>query len=95
MSRLLSIVENRTDEKELDITLRFTLSALWNLTDESPQTCEVFLSEGGMHLFMNVLQTFSEELAIETKVLGLLNNIAEVPSLRKSIMNDQFIQILR
>lgn len=32
MKRLLAIVEEKTAQKTLDITLRFTLSALWNLT---------------------------------------------------------------
>ena len=95
MNRLLEIVRKRMEENDLDITLRFTLSALWNLTDESPQTCLVFLEQGGMQLFIDVLKTFSDELACETKVLGLLNNIAEVKYLRKVIMIDEFIDILR
>ena len=74
---------------------RFTLSALWNLTDESPNTCKVFLDEGGMDLFLGVLQTFPSEVPIETKVLGLLNNIAEVKELRNNIMDSRFIDQLR
>ena len=31
-----------------------------------------------MELFLDVLNTFPGEAAIETKILGLLNNIAEV-----------------
>ena len=95
MSKLLQIVRTKTDAKDLDITLRFTLSALWNLTDESPNTCRVFLDEGGMDLFVGVLQTFPNQMAIETKVLGLLNNIAEVKELRSNIMESRFIQELR
>ena len=40
MKKLLSIVRTRMQENHLDITLKFTLSALWNLTDESPKTCK-------------------------------------------------------
>ena len=40
MKKLLSIVRTRMQENVLDITLKFTLSALWNLTDESPKTCK-------------------------------------------------------
>ena len=79
----------------MDITMKFTLSALWNLTDESPRTCKVFLENDGMDLFLEVLQTFPDEAAIETKILGLLNNIAEVSWLRSSLMVDSFIDILR
>jgi len=48
-----------------------------------------------MELFIEVLNLFPGELAIETKVLGLFNNIAEVPSLRRYLMVNPFIQTLR
>ena len=95
MKKLLSIVRGRMQENTLDITLKFTLSALWNLTDESPRTCKVFLDEDGMELFLDVLRAFPGEPTIETKVLGLLNNIAEVTWLRTSLLVDPFINILR
>jgi len=95
MKKLLSIVRGRMQEGLMDITMKFTLSALWNLTDESPRTCKVFLDEDGMELFLDVLMTFPGESAIETKILGLLNNIAEVAWLRCSLMVDKFIDILR
>ena len=94
MSRLLKIVRDRMDITNIDITLKFTLSALWNLTDESPQTCEMFLNLGGLKLFLQVLETFPGEMSIETKVLGLLNNIAEVPELRSNLLVDPFITLL-
>ncbi|XP_015119052.1 protein zyg-11 homolog B isoform X1 [Diachasma alloeum] len=78
MSKLLSMVRSKIESKSVDITMRFTLSALWNLTDESATTCKVFLEEGGMDLFLEVLESFQGESSIETKVLGLLNNIAEL-----------------
>jgi len=95
MKKLLSIVRNRMQENIMDITLKFTLSALWNLTDESPRTCKVFLDEDGMELFLDVLRIFPNESAIETKVLGLLNNIAEVSWLRTSLLVAPFIEVLR
>ena len=76
MQKLLSIVRTKKQEKNIDITFYYTLSALWNLTDESPLTCQVFLGEGGLELFIDVLDTFPGDKCIETKVLGLLNNIA-------------------
>ena len=41
---------------------------------------KIFFS--GMELFIEVLDTFPGDKCIETKVLGLLNNIAEVAHLR-------------
>lgn len=91
MRKLLAMVKGRVDVQLSDITLKFTLSALWNLTDESSATCSVFLEQGGASLFLTVLQTFRDDNAIETKVLGLLNNIAEVETLRHSLMLNSLI----
>ncbi|XP_059151723.1 protein zyg-11 homolog B-like [Physella acuta] len=100
MKKLLMLVEERLVNHELDITLRFTLSALWNLTDEAPSTCNVFLTEGGLELFMKLLQlTDGEEtenhVQVETKILGLLNNIAEVKILRHKLMREDFIMLIK
>uniref|UniRef100_A0A0K8SZW5 Protein zyg-11 B n=1 Tax=Lygus hesperus TaxID=30085 RepID=A0A0K8SZW5_LYGHE len=95
MQKLLKLVRAKKEARTVDITMKFTLSALWNLTDESPTTCSVFLNVGGLPLFVEVLQTFPGEATVETKVLGLINNIAEVPSLRKILLESQFISILR
>lgn len=91
MRKLLAMVQFRVESRVSDITLKFTLSALWNLTDESAATCTVFLEQGGAYLFLNVLKTFKDDSAIETKVLGLLNNIAEVAGLRHSLMLDSLM----
>ena len=47
------------------------------VVDESPQTCQMFLDEHGLELFINVLQTFravvdDNRVQVETKVLGLI-----------------------
>lgn len=76
MRKLLAMVQSRVDTIVADITLRFTLSALWNLTDESSATCTVFLEQGGAHLFLNVLRTFKDDSTIETKVLGKSTSFA-------------------
>ena len=55
----------------------------------------MFLDEEGMDLFLEVLKAFPDTKEIETKVLGLLNNIAEVSWLRCSLLLDPFIQVLR
>lgn len=94
MRKLLAMVQSRVDTKLSDITMKFTLSALWNLTDESVATCTVFLEQNGATLFLNVLKTFRNDSAIETKVLGLLNNIAEVEKLRHALMFDALMDEL-
>ncbi|KAK0177397.1 hypothetical protein PV328_001455 [Microctonus aethiopoides] len=94
MSKLLSMVRSKVQPTLVDITMRFTLSALWNLTDESASTCKVFLEKGGMELYLEVLECFQGESSVETKVLGLLNNIAEVSHLRQQLMQPRFITML-
>ncbi|CAG9861304.1 unnamed protein product [Phyllotreta striolata] len=95
MRKLLAMVRRRADTNVVDITLKFTLSALWNLTDESAATCKVFLENEGEELFLKALKIFKDNSAIETKILGLLNNIAEVSSLRKSLLIDSLMVELR
>ena len=54
--KLLQIVKQKAEVRSVDITLKFTLSALWNLTDESPPTCAIFYNEGGLDLFIQILE---------------------------------------
>ncbi|XP_056388196.1 protein zyg-11 homolog B isoform X3 [Hyla sarda] len=89
--QLLQIVRQKTSQSLVDTTLKFTLSALWNLTDESPTTCRHFIENQGLELFMKVLETFPSESSIQQKVLGLLNNIAEVKELHSELMWKDFI----
>ncbi|CAL8073588.1 unnamed protein product [Calicophoron daubneyi] len=87
-----------------DTTLRFTLSALWNLTDECPEACLGFVEEGGLRIYEKVLRRFAdqeEEMKnhVYTKCLGLLNNVAEVEQTRKTLLVDSlmdfFFKMLR
>jgi len=55
----------------------------------------VFLGEGGMDMYLQVLDTFQTNAAVETKVLGLMNNIAEVERLRPYLMTSEFLEKLR
>ncbi|XP_048352846.1 protein zyg-11 homolog B isoform X2 [Sphaerodactylus townsendi] len=89
--QLLQIVKQKTNQNVVDTTLKFTLSALWNLTDESPTTCRHFIENQGLELFMKVLESFPTESSIQQKVLGLLNNIAEVKELHSELMWKDFI----
>ncbi|MBN3274247.1 ZY11B protein, partial [Polyodon spathula] len=90
--QLLHIVKQKTSQSLVDTTLKFTLSALWNLTDESPTTCRHFIENQGLELFMKVLESFPSESSIQQKVLGLLNNIAEVKELHAELMCKSFVE---
>uniref|UniRef100_A0A3Q3A3C4 Zyg-11 family member, cell cycle regulator n=1 Tax=Kryptolebias marmoratus TaxID=37003 RepID=A0A3Q3A3C4_KRYMA len=91
VKQLLHIVRQKASQSVVDATLKFTLSALWNLTDESPTTCRHFIENQGLDLFIKVLESFPNESSIQQKVLGLLNNIAEVRELHGELMVQGFL----
>ncbi|KAM6962880.1 protein zyg-11 homolog [Aplochiton taeniatus] len=91
VKQLLHIVRQKATQGVVDATLKFTLSALWNLTDESPTTCRHFIEYQGLELFIKVLESFPSESSIQQKVLGLLNNIAEVGELHRELMVQGFL----
>ncbi|XP_064791564.1 protein zyg-11 homolog isoform X1 [Oncorhynchus masou masou] len=106
VKQLLHIVRQKATQGGVDATLKFTLSALWNLTDESPTTCRHFIENQGLELFIKVLESFPSESSIQQKVLGLLvshsepltdsvfillNNIAEVGELHEELMVQGFL----
>ncbi|XP_061539034.1 protein zyg-11 homolog isoform X3 [Phycodurus eques] len=91
VKQLLHIVCQKATQGIVDATLKFTLSALWNLTDESPTTCRHFIENQGLDLFIKVLESFPNESSIQQKVLGLLNNIAEVGELHCELMVHTFL----
>ncbi|VDN05590.1 unnamed protein product [Thelazia callipaeda] len=77
-----------------NFTIKFTLSALWNLTDESPTTCRLFVQLDGIATAFSVLSHYQNIPNIQTKVLGLLNNIAEVKCLKRHILHRRYIKII-
>lgn len=62
LQQLLHIVRQKATQGVVDATLKFTLSALWNLTDESPTTCRHFIENQGLDLFVKVLEVYVEIL---------------------------------
>uniref|UniRef100_A0A8D0H677 Zyg-11 family member A, cell cycle regulator n=1 Tax=Sphenodon punctatus TaxID=8508 RepID=A0A8D0H677_SPHPU len=91
VGKLLEIIEQKTNQNEMDTTFSFTLSALWNLTDEAPTTCKHFIENQGLELFMRVLKSFPSDSSIQHRVLGLWNNVAEVRELHSELMQKDFV----
>ncbi|XP_070259436.1 protein zyg-11 homolog A [Myotis yumanensis] len=91
VKELLAIVKQKTTENLDDVTLLFALKALWNLTDESPVACKHFMENQGLAIFIQVLETFSGS-SIQSKVLGLLNNVAEVRGLSSELVTEDVVK---
>ncbi|PAA47060.1 hypothetical protein BOX15_Mlig000133g4, partial [Macrostomum lignano] len=85
---------------DLDPTLKFALSALWNLTDECEPSCRLFVEAGGLEAYLKLFQLLDCSAGAEArqcilpKCLGLLNNIAEMPATRKSLLVADIISML-
>ncbi|XP_038574474.1 protein zyg-11 homolog isoform X2 [Micropterus salmoides] len=92
MKQLLAIVQQKAMVGVVDSTLKFALSALWNLTDEMPSAARSFIECQGLELYEEVLETYNTEPSIQQKVLGLLNNIAEVEVLQADLMEEDLLE---
>uniref|UniRef100_A0A3P9N8Y9 Protein zyg-11 homolog n=1 Tax=Poecilia reticulata TaxID=8081 RepID=A0A3P9N8Y9_POERE len=90
--QLLTVVQHKAMLGLVDPTLKFALSALWNLTDETPTAARNFIECQGLELYMEVLESYYSETAIQQKVLGLLNNIAEVEELQPDLMDEDLLE---
>ena len=64
---------------------------MWNVTDETPINCKRFLDGGGMRLFLQCKDKFSESNALLRNMMGLLGNVAEVKDLRPQLMTSDFV----
>ncbi|CAI5442424.1 unnamed protein product [Caenorhabditis angaria] len=86
---------NERDNDNTLYTLKFTLSALWNLTDECYDTCHAFLKADGIRIAFQILDIFSTHGNVQTKVLGILNNVVEIEAINLSHFRDpHYIEIL-
>ncbi|XP_067330888.1 protein zyg-11 homolog isoform X3 [Channa argus] len=92
MKQLLAIVQQKAMVGVIDSTLKFALSALWNLTDETPTAARNFIACQGLELYEEVLESYYTEPSIQQKVLGLLNNIAEVEELQPDLMEEDLLE---
>ncbi|XP_065133113.1 protein zyg-11 homolog [Paramisgurnus dabryanus] len=92
MKQLLSIVQQKASLGVVDSTLKFALSALWNLTDETPTACRHFIECQGVELYMELLESYQTVTSIKQKLLGLLNNVAEVEELRMELLDEELVE---
>lgn len=61
--------------------------------DETPPNCERFLKADGLKLFERCFGAFRMERELTRNMMGLVGNIAEVDTLRKQLMKDEYIDI--
>lgn len=64
MGRLIEITRAKMSGVHTDRTMRFALSALWNLTDESPQACHCFYNLFGIDMAISCLKVSHSPLIL-------------------------------
>ncbi|XP_036443896.1 protein zer-1 homolog [Colossoma macropomum] len=90
---MLNLIQKKLQDRMCDQVMEFSWSALWNITDETPDNCEMFLNCSGMDLFLECLQEFPDKQELHRNMLGLLGNVAEVKALRPQLLTSQFISV--
>ncbi|XP_041050195.1 protein zer-1 homolog [Carcharodon carcharias] len=93
VTTMLKLIQKKLTDKVCDQVMEFSWSALWNITDETPDNCEMFLNCNGMKLFLECLNEFQGKQELHRNMLGLLGNVAEVKHLRPHLMTTQFISV--
>ncbi|XP_028404697.1 protein zyg-11 homolog [Dendronephthya gigantea] len=99
IEKLLSIlrthVQAASAEPLVDNILLCSLRVLWNLTDEAPRTCHLVIQNAQQLMVFQALQTFDKKSDVLTKLLGVMNNLAEVVAIRPALMCDECVSLLR
>ncbi|XP_015229037.1 PREDICTED: protein zer-1 homolog [Cyprinodon variegatus] len=90
---MLNLIQKKLHDRTCDQVMEFSWSALWNITDETPDNCQMFLNWRGMSLFLECLGEFPDKQELHRNMLGLLGNVAEVKSLRPQLLTPQFITV--
>ncbi|KAM9450397.1 protein zer-1 homolog [Clarias gariepinus] len=90
---MLNLIQKKLHDKLCDQVMEFSWSALWNITDETPDNCQMFLNCSGMKLFLDCLKEFPDKQELHRNMLGLLGNVAEVKELRPQLLTSQFITV--
>ncbi|XP_066015177.1 protein zyg-11 homolog isoform X2 [Pocillopora verrucosa] len=96
---MFNFIQEKISARQEDLTLSLALTVLLYLTDETPSTCSLFVEKGGLQLIVQGLKVFRGEnqeknFIIKKKLLIILNNIAETPSLRHLLITDEFMNLL-
>ncbi|KAJ8285759.1 hypothetical protein GJAV_G00030610 [Gymnothorax javanicus] len=93
VTTMLNLIHKKLQDKMCDQVMEFSWSALWNITDETPDNCEMFLNCRGMTLFLECLKEFPDKQELHRNMLGLLGNVAEVRALRPQLLTKEFITV--
>lgn len=87
VEKILQIIRYKMgNNPELGGVMEGCWSALWNMTDETPENCALFIVHGGLELFRKCHERMSDRRDLVRNMLGLMGNVAEVAGLRPKLM---------
>uniref|UniRef100_A0A1I7UJW1 Protein kinase domain-containing protein n=1 Tax=Caenorhabditis tropicalis TaxID=1561998 RepID=A0A1I7UJW1_9PELO len=90
---ILDQISRKQSANVCDDVMEVGWSFLWNITDETPVNCELFLNANGLELFQKCYESFKTERELVRNMMGLIGNIAEVDQLRQQLMKDDYVKI--
>jgi Zyg-11 family protein len=90
---IITHIHRRIERQVVDETVEVGWSFLWNITDETPANCDLFLKSDGITLFWRCYTEWPDRKDLVRNMLGLIGNIAEVEHLRTYLMHDNLIKI--
>lgn len=90
---ILDQISRKHTASVCDDVMEVGWSFLWNITDETPVNCELFLNANGLDLFQKCYNAFKTERELVRNMMGLIGNIAEVDALRNQLMKDDYVNI--
>ncbi|XP_071948288.1 protein zer-1 homolog [Antedon mediterranea] len=83
---MLRLIKKRVDRRTYDEVMETAWSTLWNVTDETADNCQMFVSGGGLHLFQQCRMLYPDRQELLRNMMGLMGNVAEVPFLRPDLL---------
>jgi Zyg-11 family protein len=67
---MLTLIQARLTKNECDDVMEIAWSTMWNVTDETPENCRLFLEGRGMDLFLRCLNAFPNKAELLRNMMG-------------------------
>ncbi|CAF0865053.1 unnamed protein product, partial [Didymodactylos carnosus] len=93
---MMNLIQKRIHTEDADEILEVAWAFLWNITDETAENCVRFVTQNsGLQAFQDCLTLFESKEAILRNMMGLMGNLAEVPTLRSHLVKNEILQHLQ
>ncbi|KAL5011321.1 hypothetical protein ScPMuIL_009872 [Solemya velum] len=68
--KMLDMIKFKLEQKCCDAIMEVAWSTMWNVTDETPCNCEIFMNNEGMEFFRQCLVLFSDKAELLRNMMG-------------------------